>query len=588
MSTRFLWLLAALLLAGCVEAPPPIQSNPRSGAPAASANSAPAGIDSASAHATYQAAAAVETAAAAAVTRQAEQEMATVAAATAQAEAVATGTAVAIGYTQTATADALNTAATTSALYIVSTREAAAARATAVDLDNQARMVEWAAADEARRLANQRAAEEQWMRISAILWTAVALAIPTLALSVAYYLYRRSQPWIIERPNQQPMVISGGGHQLLEPVRAARPTTVQQPLALPEPEEEEMPHQVDWPRLLEHTGSGLALGAGAERQIISLDPQRTPHLLVAGMSGAGKTRRLLRPLLAQALAAGYMAVLMNESGSDFSPFYDQANVRIVRGDVYAYMSVIEAALGEMEEREAILRDYRISEWQRLPESASDAPPTLLVIDELLALASKLSNQEQRDFWGLLTDFASRARKVGMYSIGLATDPTYRALGQGGLNYRTQCGRVVFRMYQAAGSRSILDENGAEQLADGQFLALLDQPGVRQGMAAHPSDEQLGGYLRQQRIIPHDPPAWLLPAGNGPLYTAPRPRSIETQWGTITADEAQKIASMYEQGASLRSIEDHVFGSMGGAAHYKVKVVLEGAATTAVNGRFSAS
>jgi hypothetical protein len=71
------------------------------------------------------------------------------------------------------------------------------------------------------------------------------------------------------------------------------------------------------------------------------------------MSGSGKTRRLLRPLVAQALAAGYYAVLMNESGSDFSPFYDHPNVAVVRGDVYAYMGVMEAAMAEMERREQL-------------------------------------------------------------------------------------------------------------------------------------------------------------------------------------------------------------------------------------------
>jgi hypothetical protein len=68
----------------------------------------------------------------------------------------------------------------------------------------------------------------------------------------------------------------------------------------------------------------------------------------------------------------------------------------------------------------------------------------------------------------------------MSSIGLATDPTYRALDQGGSKYRSQCGRVVFRMMQAASSRAILDEGGAEDLAEGQFLALLDQPGLPRG------------------------------------------------------------------------------------------------------------
>jgi hypothetical protein len=233
------------------------------------------------------------------------------------------------------------------------------------------------------------------------------------------------------------------------------------------------------------------------QQLITLDLARLPHLFVAGMSGAGKTRRLLRPLVAQALADGYTAVLMNESGSDFAPFYNQPQAAIVRGDVYTYMAVLEAAMDEMQAREQLLRDPHLRMAAAAGPGLPAAPVCLLAIDELLALAASLTPKEQKQFWALLTAFASRARKVGMCSLGLATDPTYRALGQGGLNYRSQCGRISFRMFQAAGSRAILDQNGAEQLEESQFLALLDKPGVQTGVAANPDDDELARYLHRQ-------------------------------------------------------------------------------------------
>jgi hypothetical protein len=264
-----------------------------------------------------------------------------------------------------------------------------------------------------------------------------------------------------------------------------------------------LPDSIPWSLLAGHDGDGIALGVGRGPiahgpRLITLDLARLPHLFVAGMSGAGKTRRLLRPLVAQVIADGYTAVLMNESGSDFSPFYSLPQAAIVRGDVYSYMAVLEAAMGEMTRREQLLRDLHVSEWQRMPdEFYLQHPFVLLAIDELLALAATLTPKEQKQFWAMLTAFASRARKVGMCSLGLATDPTYRALGQGGLNYRSQCGRISFRMFQASGSRAILDQNGAEQLEESQFLALLDKPGVQTGVAANPSDDELSRYLDRQ-------------------------------------------------------------------------------------------
>jgi len=121
---------------------------------------------------------------------------------------------------------------------------------------------------------------------------------------------------------------------------------------------------------------------------------------VTGISGSGKTRRLLRPLIAQALRDGYYVVLMNESGSDFSPFYNHPNACVVRGSVEEYMTVLGAALGEMARREDILRAAQTSEWRRLPGSyLAQNPHMLLAIDELLALAATLSATEQRAFWG---------------------------------------------------------------------------------------------------------------------------------------------------------------------------------------------
>jgi hypothetical protein len=282
------------------------------------------------------------------------------------------------------------------------------------------------------------------------------------------------------------------------------------------------------------------------------------------MSGSGKTRRLLRPLVAQALVDGTYVALMNESGADFSPFYDHPNVTVIRGQAADYMAVLEAAIGEMEERESQLRRAGVSEWRRLPPGMLvERPLMLLAIDELLALAMLLTPGEQRAFWGLLAAFASRARKVGMSSVGLATDPTYRALGQGGLNYRSQCGRVSFRMMQAAGSRAVLDEGGAEALDEGQFMALLDRPGVVHGVTANPGDEELGHYLAANPAPGLVRPEWL----DGAASTD-EPESDEDD------EMERRIRELTAEGLSMRAVQQAVFGYVGGKAYDVVKPIYE--------------
>jgi hypothetical protein len=175
----------------------------------------------------------------------------------------------------------------------------------------------------------------------------------------------------------------------------------------------------------------------------------------------------------------------------------------------------------------------------------------------------LTPGEQRAFWGLLAAFASRARKVGMSSVGLATDPTYRALGQGGLNYRSQCGRVSFRMMQAAGSRAVLDEGGAEALDEGQFMALLDRPGVVHGVTANPGDEELGHYLAANPAPGLVRPEWL----DGAASTD-EPESDEDD------EMERRIRELTAEGLSMRAVQQAVFGYVGGKAYDVVKPIYE--------------
>ena len=269
-----------------------------------------------------------------------------------------------------------------------------------------------------------------------------------------------------------------------------------------------LPAFIPWNVLHSSGGGGLALGMGHEN-IIAIDPSKTPHILLSGSSGAGKTRRALRPLVAQALAQSVVVALLNESGADFSPFYDHPNAFVIRGTPSTYISFLVGVIREMERREAVLRSARVSEWGRLPDSLADSPPALIVIDEVLSLAMMMDSSEQRQFWSLLATYASRARKLSMGSIGALTDPTYRILGNG-LNWREQCSaRVSFRVTKANVSRAVLDAGGAETLEEGQFLAMIGSGEIVKGVSANPTDAELKAYLTGHPVQPAIGQDWLL-------------------------------------------------------------------------------
>jgi hypothetical protein len=495
-----LWLGLTLFLVAACDPGAPRPSGP------ASSNEA---------QATYLAIAAQETQAAALVTRQADEAQATIAAATAQAEAQATGTAVAFGHTQTATADALNTQATTSALYIQATREAAAARATAVDMENQARMVEWAAADEARRLANQRAAEEQWVRVSAALWASVALAIPILALAIAYFLYRRSQPWIIERPNQQPIMISNGGHQLLEPARR---------LTVSQPEPERLP----------------ALTDGAAQPLPRLE---AGHALVAGETGSGKSTAMRAILVPRPNAV----ILDPHAAPGDWPG------RTVIGGGRDFQAIAEY-LAQM--------DLELNERYSLrAEGMRNFRPLTVATDEMNAIIAEIGKNIS-DTW---RQWLREGRKVGLFFVTSSHSTRVGPLGIKGE------GDLLLNFHSVL----MLGEVAIEKYGD--LVRNMERPAILHTQ-----------HGTRPVIIPH------IPAGHStapPIHTMPAgPRPIETQWGTISPDQARRVLNMEQEGLSRRAIEETVFGHAGGAAYYKVKFILEGATEIggAGNGRFSGS
>jgi hypothetical protein len=299
----------------------------------------------------------------------------------------------------------------------------------------------------------------------------------------------------------------------------------------------------------------------------------------------------LRPLVAQALAQSVVVALLNESGADFSPFYDHPNAFVIRGTPSTYISFLVGVITEMERREAVLRSARVSEWGRLPDFLADGPPALIVIDEVLSLAMTMTPIEQKQFWSLLATYASRARKLSMGSIGALTDPTYRILGPG-LNWREQCSaRVSFRVAKANISRAVLDSGGAETLEEGQFLAMIGSGEIIKGVSANPTDAELKTYLAGYPVQPVISQDWLLLSEGEELVrtSSEPPRTTVFQEEPVpniripisherapTHEERQFMRFLYHHdGMSKNAICKMVYGFKNGQTYAWVTEAIEG-------------
>lgn len=314
-----------------------------------------------------------------------------------------------------------------------------------------------------------------------------------------------------------------------------------EPLATEQTTDEALPEIAPWSSLASWQGGAFPLGLGMDQTGIVLNPEKTPHLLVAGTSGSGKTMEGLRPMAALGLVSGWQVLLANDAAGDFAPLKEHPNLVPIEGGAGEIADALEAVAAEVDRRSKLLAEAGASTYQRLPDAGQVIGPRLmLVIDELVALATQATGDLSGRIWRAAIHITSKGRKMGIMFLAATTDPTYRTLARPGLIVRDNCARLVFRVRDASVSRAALDMTGAESLGVHQFIAQLDTAPVK-GVAFHPSDDELRELLAT-RVVPALPaPQWLLTAGE----TAEAPERIR--------QVAERIRPIWAAGGSKRAM-----------------------------------
>lgn len=321
--------------------------------------------------------------------------------------------------------------------------------------------------------------------------------------------------------------------------------------------EPSLPIVAPWDRLNAWNGQSFLVGVTNSDTPITYDPLATPHLLVAGTSGAGKSMTILRPIAAQALAKGYTVVLVNDAGGDYAPLGNHPNLIRAGEGPAAAADVLTSVATEVDRRSEILRTNGASTWSRLPHDKRDGSPVMLIIDEMVALAWESAGDTKQRIWRAVIHITSKGRKMGISLVAGTTDPTERTLGREGLVMRDNCARIALRVLDASVSRVLVLQDGAERLGDNQFISVMRAQRTF-GVAFHPEDQQISAYI-QSRPIPNLPaPSWLK---NKP----------EVIIGEVIQNETkeQKIQRLHRQNKNLAEIQREVFGYTGGDAYETV-------------------
>lgn len=256
--------------------------------------------------------------------------------------------------------------------------------------------------------------------------------------------------------------------------------------------------------------SPLAFGLGKDVSgkpwVIPLE--KTPHLLVAGATGSGKSVCLNTLLLS----------LMYKSGPDDLKFIlvDPKRVELslyngipylltpVITDTQKTVNALKWAVQEMERRYEKLAAFGVRDIKTYNERAEDGMPYLvIVIDELADLMATAA----QDVEGSIVRLAQMARAVGIHLVLATQRPSVNVIT--GLIKANIPGRIAFAVASAIDSRTILDGPGAEKLLGkgDMLLSTSDMAKPKRLQGAFVGDEEIRRVCTFLKNTCTEPPSY---------------------------------------------------------------------------------
>jgi hypothetical protein len=341
------------------------------------------------------------------------------------------------------------------------------------------------------------------------------------------------------------------------------------------PLEYPLPDWSEW--MTKWTRGHLALGIN-EKGLLQTDPDSNPHILFAGTTGSWKTRGGMRVVVACALASGWQVVIAGKE-LDYKVFSQHPNAYLVPfsliKDPTKAIDLLRAVYGEIEQRDKMMVRANYNLWRETGQGR-----TMIVIDEFSNLADALEDIDKarrEELWRWARMDTAEARKYGIHMVYALQDPTAKSID---LRIRRNTTPVMFRVKDAASSRTLLNVSGAEELAPRHFLANIVK--IESGAAFAPSDIEILQFLNLHWVEQAEPPEWMegvLVSGElqnskqdlieGPAQSSEKLSPLET-FAKSLSDEDQKIIDLHVEGKNLSQICKTLYGkSASGSIYYKV-------------------
>jgi S-DNA-T family DNA segregation ATPase FtsK/SpoIIIE len=212
----------------------------------------------------------------------------------------------------------------------------------------------------------------------------------------------------------------------------------------------------------------VALGLSRDGREFVADLHSMPHLLIAGMTGSGKSvsaHVIINSIIET--HEGKMLYLIDPKQVEFSLY---ENVRPVKKICYNKKDCIKILRKLERQMFKRLRKFKSKRVSNITEYRKAKPMDfiIVIIDELASLLSKDDDGLHREISKLLALISQLGRAAGIHLVGITQYPSVSVVK--GIIKSNFPGRMSFRVATKSDSRVVLDRNGAETLrGDGDGL-----------------------------------------------------------------------------------------------------------------------
>lgn len=311
----------------------------------------------------------------------------------------------------------------------------------------------------------------------------------------------------------------------------------------------------------------VALGRTITNEVFMFDLAKTPHLLVAGATGQGKSvglNAIITSLLYKKHPAELKFVLVDPKMVEFNIYAalekhymakmpDEESVIIT--DSTKVIHTLNSLVIEMEDRYKLLMaahcrniieyNEKFINRQLNPEKGHRyLPYIVIVVDEFGDLIMVAGKEVEMP----ISRITQKARAVGMHMILATQRPSVNIIT--GVIKANIPGRVAFRVSSMIDSRTILDAPGANQLVgrgDLLYSQGSDLVRVQCAFVDTPEVEEIVKHVSQQQAYPsaYDLPEYVPGDGDG----APAPGSVDLSKRDSMFTEVARFVVAQQQGST---------------------------------------